>query len=117
MKKLSKKLTLDELVTGGVKLATNVAEESLTRATIAISKNKDRITNTAKWVAGYVALNVIDEHVDNVIGDAFIDIAQGVTGVTAGVKVYNTGKNIVNDYKNTTDEDVDSFKKLLEENK
>lgn len=113
MKKLTKKITLDEMLQGGVKLATNVAEESLTRATVAVSKNSGKILNTAKWGLGYLALGVIDDKVDNFIGDVILDGAQLTTGLVTAGKVYGTTKSIINDYQNATDDEVNSIRKLM----
>ena len=113
MKKLSKKITLDELMEGSVKLATNVAEEAVSRSMVALNKNKSKIASTAKWGLGYLALGVIDDKVDNFIGDVILDGAQLTTGLVTAGKVYGTTKSIINDYQNATDDEVNSIRKLM----
>lgn len=113
MKKLSKKITLDELVTGGINIATNIAEDAIARSLVAVNKNKGKIASTAKWGIGYLALGVIDEKVDNFIGDVILDGAQLTTGLVTAGKAYGTFKSITNDYKETTDDEIDEIRKLM----
>lgn len=113
MKKLSKKITLDELMEGSVKLATNVAEEAVTRTLVAVSKNKGKIVSTAKWGLGYFALGVIDDKVDNFVGDMILDGAQLTTGLVTAGKAYGTVKSIANDYCNATDSEAEEIRELM----
>lgn len=114
MRKLNNKLTMDEMLTGGVAVVTTIAEEALTRTAVAITKNTEKIVSTGKWGLAYAGLCVLDEHVNNIIVDGVIDVAQGITGSVTLAKGVGTVKSIVSDFQEVTDEEVTNFKAKLE---
>lgn len=113
MRRLSKTISMETLAGAGLNYAKNVAEEALTRGLVAVDKNIDGIKSTAKWGGAYLGLCVLDEHVNNVIVDGIIDVAQGVTGGVTIVKGVKTANAIVKDYGKVTDEDVNAVEEKL----